>query len=338
VCVAHPPNWIAQEEAGRRIGEASGEPRRVAAIARGTRIERRAVALAPGEIGQLGTIEQRNNVYRETVPPLAIDAARRVLDVLPDETIGCLVTSSCTGYMVPGWDGVLVDELGLGRDTVRLPITEAGCAGGVVALAAAADYVRLHPQRKALAVAAELCSLAFHPNTEPGNLTAALLFGDGAGAALVESVRGARQSRIELVDALTTLVPNTRSAIGFDLTDRGFYPILTRELAELLPPPTRDAACTMLHRNRIDLEDVDFWLVHPGGARILSGLEECFGVRAGGLRWSWDSLRESGNMSSASIFDVMRRYLGDDSAPGGWGVIIGFGPGVSVEMLLTRTC
>ncbi|MPZ50472.1 MAG: hypothetical protein GEU75_14435 [Dehalococcoidia bacterium] len=335
---AQPGYRIEQEAAARLIGEAISDPRRAKAIARGTQIDRRAVVLPPEAIAALGSIEERNRIYQNWAPGLAKEATAKALDCGSGGAIGCIVASSCTGYMVPGWDVQLVQDMGFHPHTVRLPLTESGCAGGVVALARAADHVRSHTEQKALAVAVELCSLAFHPKPEPGNLTATLIFGDGAGAALLEASDQPVKDALQVVDSLSALIPGSREALGFNLTDRGFYPVLTRELTEILPKPTHVAICELLNRQSLSLSDVGFWLIHPGGSRILDGLEAEMSLDRSALRWSWQSMRDCGNMSSASIFDVLRRYLEDRDAPRGWGVVIAFGPGVSLEMLLVRRC
>ena len=335
IAVAQPPHWIEQSEAALSIGAATGDARRAASLARGSQIRRRAIALPGAEVAALGSIESRNRVYSELAPALAVEASANALrcHVTP-ASIGAVVASSCTGYMVPGWDVTLVQELSLCPELRRLPVTQAGCAGGVLALAQATDFVRLHPDRASLAVAVELCSLAFHARAgDPGNLTSALIFGDGAGAALIED---SGEAGLELVDAASTLVPCSREALGFDLTDRGFYPLLTRELAGLLPQPTLGAARGLLRRHGLSLDDLAFCLVHPGGPRILSALEAAFGMERGAFCWSWRSLQELGNTSSAAIFDVIRRFLEDPLAPRGWGLAMAFGPGVSIELLLLR--
>ncbi len=328
--VAHPSNVVTQDEAARSIG-ALGSERRVRAMGRATRIETRRTLLPPAELACLGTIEERNNLYLDAAGPLARSAVGRALDGADPATVGCLVTTSCTGYSVPGWGSELVESLPLRCDVARLPITEAGCAGGVVALARAADYVRSHPGQAAAVAAVELCSLAFHVGGGEGNLTSSLIFGDGAGAVLLQPGAG---DGLEILDSMSVLVPGTRDALGFDLTDRGFYPVLTRELTTLLPAPTAAAAARLLSRNGFAPGDVTAWLLHPGGARILSGLERCMALTPGSTRWSWESMREFGNTSSAAIFDVIRRYL--DEGPRGLAVIAAFGPGVSIELLLVR--
>ena len=337
VATAFPPHRVKQEEAARRIGIASGEPRRVAAIARGSHIQERALVLPAEDIGRLSSIEARNHIYEQHAPALALEAARRVLEDHDVSCIGLVVCVSCTGYMVPGWDVQLVQELKLSPHTTRLPITQAGCAGGVVGLSRAADYLRAHPDRTALVVATELCSLAFHADPDPGNLTAALIFGDGAAAAVLDNDPAADDG-IEVVDALSTLLPETQRDIGFDLTDAGLFPVLSRELADILAIPTRDTIVGLLARHGLKPHDVGFWLVHAGGAAILSGIERALCLPCDALRWSWDSLSTRGNLSSASVLDVTSRYLDDASAARGWGIVLAFGPGVSIETLLVRRC
>lgn len=339
VAVAHPPHRVTQDEAARRIGVYAGDSRRVAAIARGTRIAQRAVAVPPEELICLGSIGSRNDLYQSIAPGLAVEASRGVLGEGGGTSVGCVVTTSCTGYSVPSWGVGLVEVCALPRSAMRLPITEAGCAGGVVALARAVDHLRAHPDERcadgggsALVASVELCSLAFHAGGDDGNLTSTLIFGDGAGAALLE--RGAGPG-LGVVDSMSVLVPGSQHALGFDLTDRGFYPILGRELATLLPGPTGVAVAELLTRNNLACEDIDAWLLHPGGARILAALEQELGIERERARWSWDSMREFGNTSSAAIFDVMRRYF-EERTPGEYVIAAAFGPGVSIELLLLR--
>ena len=333
--VAHPPHRISQADAARQIGALARDPRRVAAIARRTKIASRAVALPPGELATLGGIEERNRIYQGTAPGLALDAAKEALGESSREQVGCVVTSSCTGYSVPGWSVQLVEQLGLRSDTARLPITESGCAGGAVALVHAVNYLRAHVGASALTVAAELCSLSFHAGGGEGNITSTLIFGDGAGACLLQSGEG---PGLRVLDSMTMLIPNTRDALGFDLTGHGFYPVLRRELVALLPPAVEAASAHLLERNGLSSGDVRAWLLHPGGARILSVIEARLGLTRDSTHWSWDSMRDHGNTSSAAIFDVIRRYLASAQEPGP-AVIAAFGPGVSVELLLVdRRC
>jgi alkylresorcinol/alkylpyrone synthase len=336
VATAWPQIRVAQAEASARIARAIGGERRVEALARSTRIETRCIAFAADRIGQLATIEERNRLYTEVAPLLAEQAVRKLRD--QGASADGLVTASCTGYMVPGLDVTLAQALQLSPTTMRLPITEAGCAGGVVALARAADFLKAHSSSKQAVVAAvELCSLAFQQSSEPGNLTSTLLFGDGAAAVLLDVDDGTGRG-LEVVDSSSALIPLSRDAIGFDLTDHGFAPRLSRDIAELLPGPIATSVGCLLARNGLSLPGVAFWLIHPGGPKILQVTQETLNLTEADLRWSWDSLREQGNMSSVAILDVLSRYLTDAGAPFGSGVMLAFGPGVSLELLLLHRC
>jgi alkylresorcinol/alkylpyrone synthase len=49
---------------------------------------------------------------------------------------------------------------------------------------------------------------------------------------------------------------------------------------------------------------------------------------------SWNSMREHGNMSSASVLDVLRRTIAEPPPEGSLGVMLAMGPGFSFELLL----
>ena len=334
VGVSHPRERVIQRDVPGLMGVRGLSGLRARAVVKGSRIDERRIVLPPDGIRDLTSIEQRNAVYHQHAPALAAAACHHVLG---DEknAVDALFTSSCTGYTVPSLAVELVDRLDLRADVARVPITEAGCAGGVVALARAADFVAARPRSTAIAAAVELCSLSFHKSEDEAVLTANFIFGDGAGAAMVEGGDG---PGLEVVDSASVLVPGTRHMLGFDLTDRGFYPVLSRELSDVLPAATLRAVAPMFARHGLTCADIGAWLLHPGGSRILSRLERELGVTRAQTHWAWDSLRVFGNTSSAAVFDVMRRYL-DERRPAEWAVVAAFGPGVAVELLLVRrTC
>ncbi len=333
---AHPPHVVTQAEAIAYLADLGVDRRRASAVARGSRIGSRRTVLPPADLARLGSIEARNRVYRDAAPALASDAACQVLSLGNSRRVGMLATSSCTGYDLPGLSSRVVQELCLPLDIARVPLTESGCAGGAVALTVAADYLRSRPGRSSIALAAELCSLAFHPSDDDGSITANLIFGDGAGAALLEH---SEAPGLEVVDTASMLIPGSSNALGFVLADKGFVPVLDRCLPEIVPPALECAAMALLGRHGLSLGDVATWLVHPGGARILDCIQVRLGAERSQLALSWDSLRQYGNVSSAAIFDVLARDLKQPSPPGSWVVIAAFGPGVSVDLLLGRqTC
>ena len=310
------------------------EPRKATILVQSSQIASRATVLPPASLPGLGSIEARNDLYRARAPQLSCEAVGRALGEQNGGRVGCLVTSSCTGYSIPGWAVDVIEAFDLPSTTVRVPLTESGCAGGAVAIARVADYLRSRPGEAGIAVATELCSLSTRTISDEGSLLSSLVFGDGSGAALLETGPG---DGLEVVDSLSFLVPDSKQDLGFNLTDLGFHPVLSRELAEVLIRPTEIAVVDLLSRNGFETADVDAWLLHPGGPRILKALEASLSVSQELTRWSWSSMTEFGNTSSAAIFDVMFRYFEEDPPGHTWVVLAAFGPGVSIELILLRS-
>src|SRR5207247_8054604 len=107
--------------------------------------------------------ERQNDRYIDIARAAGAETARRALEraELRPAEIDLLVSVSCTGFMIPALDAYVADALGMGPRLARLPITESGCAGGVVGLARAGDYLAAHPDRAAILLALEFLSLTF---------------------------------------------------------------------------------------------------------------------------------------------------------------------------------
>ena len=271
--------------------------------------------------------------YARAAPALASAAAEQALTEagIGRETIGLLLVTSCTGFILPGLDAHLVPALGLRPDVWRLPITQLGCAGGSAGLARAADWTRSHPGQRALVVSVELPSLTFRPGDHSiDNLLSALVFGDGAGAAVLEggstTTAGFRIGRVRSV-----LAPGTTAALGYDLADDGFRVILSRQLpavlATALPGVVRDFC------DAGDPAALDAVALHPGGRTIVTAVQQCLGLADHQLAATRAAMRTTGNTSSAAIFFVLETLSAAPPVPTGRGLVLGFGPGITIELL-----
>lgn len=283
------------------------------------------------------SLTEKTQEYRKHAVSLGSRAAHDCLDragLLPAD-VDLLISVSCTGYMVPSLDAYLVQELGFRSNVRRLPITELGCVGGAAALSLAADFVRAFPNAHVLVVAVELSSLAFQPDDlSDANLISCALFGDGAAAALVtgRDVAGAR-----VLDTESCLIPDSLDAMGFDLTDTGFHMVLSKDVPDILGRDIRRLADGILTRNGLDLRQLSVFVLHPGGKKILECVEEALDLRREATQPSWDVLRGYGNLSSATIIFVLDEWLRRRRpAVGEYGIAVGFGPGVSAELLLLQ--
>ncbi|MGH7642671.1 MAG: type III polyketide synthase [Candidatus Dormibacteria bacterium] len=272
------------------------------------------------------TLGERMRVYEDEAPrlaQLAVKAALAEAGLAPDQ-IDLLISVSCTGYMVPALDVGLAQELGFRSDLIRIPLTELGCSGGGAAVAAAHRHLRLEPSHRVLVVCVELCSLTFQPSDSSiDNMTAAMVFGDGAAAAVLTGEPGG----LEVVATGTRLIPGTQALLGFDLRSDGFHPVLDRRLPHLIERELVGALAGFGEGR------LDFMAVHAGGPRIFDAVENGLGLVPGALVESREVFSRYGNLSSASLLFVLARLR---EGPDGLGLGLAFGPGVTVEMAALR--
>jgi alkylresorcinol/alkylpyrone synthase len=306
-----------------------------------TAVERRHSVTPIEDFGRKRRLGEMSDEYKQHALALGRQVTAHALDaagVRADE-IDLFVTTSVTGIMIPSLDAYLVDELGFRRDVRRLPLTELGCAGGAAALCRAHDFLRGFPAARALVVAVELPSLSLQrDDLTPANLVATALFGDGAAAAVlvggdVES--RAPRSGLRVLDTLAHIFPRSAYALGFDLRDDGFHSVLSKDIPSLIKTEIAALVSALAGRRGLSREALSFFVLHPGGRRILGVVEEELRLTRDDTRLSWDVLREFGNQSSASVLTVLDRCLRErPPAPGAHGVLGAFGPGLSVDLLL----
>jgi alkylresorcinol/alkylpyrone synthase len=287
----------------------------------------------PAEMVNALSLGEQTARYLDAAPGLAAAAAERAIAAAGDrrETIGLLVVASCTGFVLPGLDAHLIPKLGLRPDVLRLPLMQLGCAGGAGGLARAADWARAHPGQQALVIAIELTSLTFRPDDHSlDNLLSALVFGDGAGAVVLQA-DGGDAGGLQVGRVRSVLVPDSVDALGYQLADDGFRVILSRRLpavlADTLPALVDDFIGSGV------AADLDAVALHPGGSAIVDAVAGCLRLHETQLVATRSVLRTTGNTSSAAIFFVLEALVPSLRSTSGRGLIVGFGPGLTVELL-----
>jgi len=285
------------------------------------------------------SLEWRNDVYIEECRRLGIQLLGDLLErtATRPEQIDVLITTSCTGFMIPALDADLINHFRMRPDVRRLPFTELGCAAGAMSLSRAHDHLRGYPDHRVAIVAVEIPSMTYlSSDLSVANLVSAALFGDGGAAALVRADRdGGERGRFEILDARTHFFHDTPEMMGFHVTDQGFSIVLDKRVPQLLERELPAAVDAFLARNGVARGDLQNFLFHPGGRKILDTVRDLFGLAEDDLALSREALREVGNLSSASVLFVLEKALAGRGRPG-LSLLAAFGPGFNAELVLGR--
>jgi alkylresorcinol/alkylpyrone synthase len=334
-----PGHAIGQQAAAsmvtRSLGFCDGRALAVHELFEHAGVSKRYSAIPIELVGMRRRLSESMELYRRHALSLAVDAARSCLDdaELIGRDIDLVITSSCTGMLLPSLAALLVEPLGLRRDVRRLPLNEVGCAGGASALARAREFSTAFPRAKVLVVAVELPTLTFqHGDASTTNVVASAIFGDGAAAALVQ---GEASEGVEMLATQTEIFPDSLGDMGFDLRDGGLHVVLSKNVPRIVVEHTPRAVAALLAGSELDRDDIGFYVLHPGGRKVLEALEGALGLERDQTIASWNVLRDYGNQSSASVLFVLRETL-QQGTPQGYGLLAAFGPGITVELALLR--
>ena len=288
------------------------------------------------------TFEERNNAYIETALALGEGTICALLDQMqmsPQE-IDQLMVISTTGIAVPSLDARLMNRIPFSRGMKRLPLFGLGCVGGAAGIARTADYLQGHPEEAVILYAVELCSLTLQrDDLSMANLVASGLFGDGAAAVLMVGDEHARAKPglPRVIDSQSQFFPETEHIMGWDVTNSGFKVLLSADIAGLAQSEVRPSMEAFLGRHGLTIADIDHWLVHPGGPRVIQALADGLGLRDEALALSWETLAEVGNVSSASVLLILDKTMKRSQPKAGeWGVLMAMGPAFCAELVLLQ--
>ena len=280
----------------------------------------------------------RNELYRTSAVDLLERAARDALARagMAIEDVDTIVAVSTTGIATPSLDALLMERLPFKRSVRRLPIFGLGCVGGAVGLARAATMAAAQPGSVVLFLAIELCALWFRrDDVTKSNVVATALFGDGAAAAVLSTA--CNGPAIEAAGEYT--FPDTLDVMGWDVADDGLKAIFSRDIPQLVETQLRPVLDAYLAEHGLSRTQIDAFLSHPGGTKVLDALESAFGVDSGSLHDSRAVLSEFGNMSSVTVLFVLERAMREGAlANGSWqrALLTAMGPGFTAAFVNLR--
>ena len=313
---------------------------RLASFHRNMQINGRYLALPLEEYLRPSGFRERNQAWIQIALDLGERAICHVLDQanLDASEIDQIAFTTITGIAAPSIDARLMNRIPFSRYLKRMPLFGLGCMGGAGGMARIADYLVGHPKEAALLLSVELCSLTIQQNDlSPENMVSTGLFGDGAAAVLMVGTEHplANESQPRVVASRSVFFPETEYIMGWDMCDTGFKVVLSSDVTEKVKTDLGPALDDFLRQNRLCSAQIDRWLVHPGGPRIIQAIETELGLKVGMLDRSREQLASFGNLSSAAVLVMLEKALREEPPlPGMHGLLMAMGPGFNAELIL----
>jgi alkylresorcinol/alkylpyrone synthase len=299
-------------------------------------------------LGKLSSFGSSNDLWIKGALELGQQAIQKALDHvgLAPSDISAIFFTSVTGVACPSIDARLVNLMGFPKNIKRTPIFGLGCVAGAAGIARATDYVRAFPKQYALLLSVELCSLTWQEDDfSMAHIVASGLFGDGAAAVVVageETPIAQKPTSVQnpcprVVDTLSTFYPDTEHLMGWKIDHRGFNILLSADVPELVRTQLRGTVEGFLEHNGLSMANICSYIFHSGGPKVLLAMESSLNLPSGALASSWNSLRQRGNLSSASVLTVMQDFLlNRPGSPGCYSMMGAMGPAFCSELLLLQ--
>lgn len=249
--------------------------------------------------------------------------------------IDFLTVVSCTGYLCPGLSSHLIKKMGFRDDIQQANILGMGCGGAMPGLQRVYDYVKAHPDRKAMLVAVEICSAAYFIDNSLETIVGNAICADGSAAVIVGN--GKLSTGPEIIDFETRIYTEHLDKVGFSQKQGRLRIILDKDIPELAGPAAVNVVSGLLKRHNLHTGQIKHWILHSGGRKVIQRIQEDLGLGSDQVRHTRSILRDYGNMSSPTILFVLKETQEmENPNKGDYGVMLALGPGLSVEAALLR--
>lgn len=276
----------------------------------------------------------RNAAFIDGAKAMFLEAAHAALHDAgwgADE-VDCVVTVSSTGIATPTLEAQVFSQMGFRDDIMRVPLFGLGCAGGVTGLSVARTLANGQTGAKVLLVVIETCSLSFRADRlQKADIIATALFGDGSAAACLSSDRPEGRATVVFGQGYQKIWPDTLAIMGWDVDEAGFGVVFDRSIPAFVSAEFAAATQGALDSANLTHAQIDRYVCHPGGAKVVEAIEGAMHLPQGSLDAERDTLREAGNMSAPTVMFVMKAVL----EAGHTGQMMGcaLGPGFTASYL-----
>ena len=283
------------------------------------------------------SLEQRMRLFSAYAAPLSIEAIGNCTQgYINTNEITHLVTVSCTGMSAPGLDLQVMELLDLPKNIYRTSVNFMGCYAAIHALKIADAICAQEKNAKVIIVCTELCTLHFQKEPSMDNILSSLLFGDGSAAILVTGDDHPKTG-LRLDHFYSEIITKGKQDMSWSLSSSGFFMTLSGYISELLEKDFNPLVTKALEKAGIEKNEISQWCIHPGGKRILDAIYRSLGFENGELNHSYETLKEIGNVSSATILFALKKFMQTNLSSGQRVFGAAFGPGLTMETFVATS-
>jgi alkylresorcinol/alkylpyrone synthase len=348
VGTAFPPHRYSQSEISEallaRWKDKLPEPRLLARLHANCGVGHRYTVFPLDRYPSLVGFKQTNDEWIKAAVDLGQQAITRALDPLglTAADISAIFFASVTGIASPTIDARLINLMPFPTHVKRTPIFGLGCVAGAAGIARASDYLRAFPKEIVLLLSVELCSLTWQDDDQSiANLISTGLFGDGCAAVILAGdqaeIPTPPQHAPKILATRSTFYRHTEHIMGWDIRDTGFRIVLSPDVPKVVLENLKRDVDSFLAAHSLTLADIQTWIFHSGGPKVLEATEKALSLPPEALALSWKSLREVGNLSAASVLCVLEDTLKHHpSTPGTYSILAAMGPAFCLELVLLR--
>ncbi|MHB0913688.1 MAG: beta-ketoacyl-ACP synthase III [Armatimonadota bacterium] len=265
-----------------------------------------------------------------TASDMAYEAAKKALDTagLSPEDLDLVICATITGDMpFPSTACLLQDRLGA-KKAAAFDL-QAGCSGWVYSLATGSQFIRTGVYNHVLIVGVDALSTV----TDWTDRNTCVLFGDGAGAAVLGPVDGVLATHLgsdgsggELlkIEAGGSKLPTSAETVA---NRQHYVKMEGREVFKFAVKIMGEASMQVLEACGLTPEDVDLFIPHQANIRIIDAAAQRLKLPPEKV---FVNVERYGNTSAASIpIALDEAYRSGKVKPGDILVTVGFGAGLT---------
>jgi 3-oxoacyl-[acyl-carrier-protein] synthase-3 len=286
-------------------------------IVKRTGIKERRIASKDESTSDLGVKASQIAIKRANIKTEDIDLII-CATISPDYL--CMPSTAC----------LIANKLGI-KDTMALDIS-AACTGFVYALQTAKAFIESNMKKNILIVGAEkLSSIVDYTDR-----TTCMLFGDGAGAAIISATNDKKKSILDIQCNADGSLKDLLLTPGIQSDEASFIQMKGNETFKIAVRTLTNDVKDIMAKNNLTNENIDFFIPHQANYRIIKAVGDALGFED---NQKIITIEKYGNTSSASIpMAINDAYENNKLKKGDMMLLDAFGGGLTWGSALVRFC